>query len=240
MNPTEINEQISHVEEVVLDGERFPNGRPYDGAEARRKLQIAVPRIIRTYETLQEIEEEHQDLLTRIFYFARDLSDDNDLWFFEDKDQTKKLCEIAKQGRELSLANPATEEERIKQGRLYRYKDESVFAAQIQDLRRGCSASVCSNCDEPIAFCNYECPVCNYELIGVHGMGDRSEQWRLQCPDLRKNHMALACAHMIEDIRQRGDWRGTASPLNRYMDDKSKWGGSSSRSGGTPLLRISE
>ena len=65
-------------------------------------------------------------------------------------------------------------DEKIERGMLYKdnrpLKHDYVMAAQIKDPNRGCSASICSHCREPIVFCMAQCPSCGYALIDAQGM----------------------------------------------------------------------
>lgn len=64
--------------------------------------------------------------------------------------------------------NPITPQvlEKIANGRLFKAPerftgDTGVYSAQVKDPKKGCSASICTNCNTPIAFSNYTCDACN-------------------------------------------------------------------------------
>ena len=102
---------------------------------------------------------------------------------------------------------------RLVKGRLFG-NGEGVFAGSIEDPERGCSASLCTNCYEPIAFRDVECIVCGYELIHHNGMPVLSEWGSLDSKG-KISAMGIAYRIMVSDINLRGDWRSSKSPLNR-------------------------
>lgn len=230
MNINEIKKILSPVEEVLLDGEKFTTERVYDHATHVKRLQVSVPGIVKAYDLfklyLKENKigsgEENRETLSKIFYLARDIEGD---FYLRDLSETgskeegliKRLHEIAKEGREMSLSNPKTVEDRIALAKLF-FAGIDILAAQLQDPKRGCSASVCTNCDEPIAFCNYTCPACEYNLIGAHGM-PTVEEWNNKDIQERLIGLAEGYTDMIRDIRSRGDWRGKNSPFNKFEYD---------------------
>lgn len=218
---------------------KYPHGRVYDPEISEVRLIISAPGIVRAYDYYQVFNKllgERTDLLNRIFYLARDIDKDHDLKYAVKDSIRRKIGQIAEEGRTLSLENPAIIEERIRLGKLF--SDGShTFAAQLMDPKRGCSASLCSNCDEPIAFCDTTCKTCSYELIGAHAM-PTVEDWERLTPELKTLKMRYGYGHMIGDIACRGDWRGGDSPLNRFKDKKVRWGGYSPYPGGTPLIKI--
>lgn len=216
---TKIERLIGSVYRNLLDGEKFPHGKPYDYREEEAKILFSVPKIVQAYDLAQELsEKESGSFLKLIFYLARNLDrryNESDLnTCTKDKSLLKKIKEIASEGRLLSLSVPKTTEERIASAKLY--SDElNIFSAQLQDPKRGCSASLCTNCDEPIAFCDYTCPTCNYELIGAHNMPTVEKWLDIGLPQ-RLGALEWSYTQMMHDISQRGDWRGTESPLNRF------------------------
>jgi hypothetical protein len=232
---------LSEVEKALLDGEKFPHGKTWDPEQETKDFQMAVPRIVFTYDRLKQ-NQQNADLLSKIFYLARDIdkpytSDRTLRWCIKDEHLLLDFYEIAKKGREQSLENPKTTLERIEQAKLFSNEAGELFAAQLKDPKRGCSASICTNCDEPIAFGHYKCGICNYELIGAHGM-PTVESWNRMSVSRRLWALSDGYHHMRIDIIQRGDWRGQDSPLNRFKDPKKEWGGFSYVSGGAPLTKV--
>lgn len=232
------------VEELLLVGHNFPWGRTCDYQREIEEFVFSISRIVGAYDMLEESGIEKPNLLARIFYLARDLDTPyrrDTIEIHLDKKMPKlieRLTEIAKMGRERSLEEPPGEKERVSLARLYS-DGEDFFSAQVRDPKRGCSASVCTNCDEPIAYCHYECGVCGYELIGAHGM-PTVEEWEEMNIGQRKESQEIGYNYMIRDIRRRGDWRGQDSPLNRYKLKNKTWGGYSDVVDGAPLTRIDE
>lgn len=49
------------------------------------------------------------------------------------------------------------------------FKIELEVVAQIPDPTRGCSASICSNCQEKVAYCHARCNGCDMPFIGPFG-----------------------------------------------------------------------
>lgn len=47
--------------------------------------------------------------------------------------------------------------------------DGYEFAVQVPDNSVGCSGSRCTNCNGPVAFCDYHCQHCFKEFIGPFG-----------------------------------------------------------------------
>jgi hypothetical protein len=237
-----IDEILRAVEDEVLDGLKFPGGKPANLEESERKIEFAAPKIVEAYDLSCRSLLGVPALRKRIYYLARNFRKEKQHVPYshtetelKDLALSERLREIAMEGRRLAIEKPS-EMHRIKLRQLFR-KREDVFAAQIRDSKRGCSASICSNCDEPIAYCHYTCRVCNYELIGASHMPE-IEKWDKM--DLDEKWFALdnGYDYMIADIRQRGDWRGKESPLNRFKPDNSRWGGYSTVSGGAPLTRM--
>jgi len=231
---------VSKVEEALLDGEKFPWGRAYNPEEERKNLKFAVPKIVHAYHLLKSLSRCEKELLERVFYLARDVDHSSCNWALEYAVKNgwmrETLKEIAREGRHLSLSKPKTVEARLRQAKLF--NDGSwTYAAQIRDPKRGCSASVCSNCDEPLAFADYKCKVCNYELIGAHGMPTMKE-WKNMDLEQKLQSLKEGYTHMRVDIHNRGDWRDRNSPLNRFKGVMFEWGSYSPVSGGAPLTRI--
>jgi hypothetical protein len=230
---------LSHIEKILLDGEQSPYGKPYDPVESEAKLAISVPALIRTYSSygvLKHLFGEKPKLLKRIFYLARDVDEDMDLKNAVNSTQKGLIHHIANQGRSLSLKTPRTIEQRVKTAKLFTH-DNHFYGAQLKDPKRGCSSSVCSNCDEPIVYSDVKCKTCNYELIGAHGM-PTIEEWEKMTSDLKILKMEEGFRHMVRDITCRGDWRDSESPLNRFKRTTIQWGGYSPLAGGAPLKKI--
>ncbi|MEK6835071.1 MAG: hypothetical protein AABX61_02295 [Nanoarchaeota archaeon] len=215
---TELENILVPVKEVLLDGLNFPKGRIYDHENRIKKLQIATPLITLAYNVVFR---KSQDEGFIIFYLARSVDKE-----VEREPRVKELMSdsvmndlraIAKEGRALSLMVPETDEERINSAMLYRNKNNEIFATQLRDPKRGCSASVCSNCYEPNAFADYKCDVCNYELIQAHEM-PTIEEWLNSNLGTKFRMLQDGYMRMTKNIIESdyGDWRNINSPLNRF------------------------
>jgi len=213
------NRILIPIEKILLDGEKFPNGRACGDWENKRdkKLENLLASLVEFYDSFNKSEDEiSKELKNRIFYLARHIRPKDCYTInIEDSKLSQEIVRIAEQGRDLSLINSSDVDTRIKDAHLYIDSWGNKFAAQLRDPKRGCSASICTNCNEPIAFCDYTCDTCNYELIGAHGM-PKVEDWNKMDVALKITLLKIGYTEMIEDIRQRGDWRGAESPLNRF------------------------
>lgn len=118
-----VQELLTLVETEMLDGQKFPNGRLFCIAQEERRLQFAVTRIVTAYELFGQTEQE-QDTAAheRIFYLARAIADPfehDNLYLIKDFTLVHALREMAKEGREQSLQNPATVKERVAAAKLF-------------------------------------------------------------------------------------------------------------------------
>lgn len=215
---TELENILVPVKEVLLDGLKFPNGRNYSREDELKKLQIATPIIISAYNVFKK----SQDDGFMIFYLARTVNQkiehESGIKALINNSTINDLQTIAKEGRISYLMVPETDEERIKSAMLYKNKSNEVFAAQLKDPKRGCSASICSNCYEPNAFSSYKCDMCNHELIQVHKM-PTIEEWLNSNLETKAEMLKIGYNKMIEEIvKNRGDWRSSNSTLNRFNE----------------------
>ena len=217
MELSKIEEILVSAEEVVLTGEKHPDGKLWT-AEGDRAVANVVPKIIEAYELAQS--SGAAELLGRIYHLARiirqevpHIPGEYTEIRIEDQIVSERLREIAMEGRDLSLTAPDTVKERIEQGKLYFHR-EGVFAAQIKDPTHGRTASVCSNCDEPLAFIDFKCRTCDHELIDAVGMPTIAE-WKELTPDQKQVKLEHGFIDMFSNVRVDGDWRGEKSPINR-------------------------
>ena len=165
-----VNELIEAAEERVLDGMKFPKGKPYVLAEERERNDHVIPLLIDAFDRLREMaDDESKGLLPRVFYLARSIAHPNNsphlLRGALQESQIEAIHFIADEGRWQGRYDIVTVEERLNNGRVF-LLDNGFYAAQIRDPKRGCSAGICSNCWEPVAFCNNICAVCDYTFVG--------------------------------------------------------------------------
>jgi len=187
------------VEKVLFQGEQFSGGREWT-AERDIEEMSQNPEIVRAYNLIKSYAGDHSDLLTRTYALARDNASTN--YFGGPKEGLEEVRRIALEGRDLSLSIPKTLRERVVLGKLFA-DGVYIFSAQIDDPKRGCSASICSNCDEPIAYCDTECGVCDYELI--QGL-PRFEEW-VELTSQEKRNLVWPAIIQHRDNRE-NDWRG--------------------------------
>jgi len=226
MSIAEIEGILFAVELIRLNREQFPRGRVLtseDNMYARQaEIEMVAPKIVEAYKLVKGSEGVQAEFLDRIFYLARNIMTTRP-WGtpgsteerIDDQDLSERLRAIADEGRQVSWYNNSlTIDNRIKIGRLYA-DNTDTFAAQLKDPKRGCSASVCTNCDEPNAYCYVVCDVCDYEMIGAHGM-PTVEEWRKMEDHKKVQSLHKGYGLMVKGISERGgDWRGDDSPLNR-------------------------
>jgi len=224
-----IEKLIADTKGILLDGLKYPNGKTVDTDYEEKKLRYVLPNITKAYSHLLKTEKENLTLLSSVRYLAR-VADHNigyvDYMLRDKPLQIHFVRYIANKAREFSLKNPKTKEERIEQAKLYSvadFFDECVFAASLRDQKRGCSSSVCSNCDEPIVYCDYACEVCKHELVNAHDM-PTIEEWEKLDLYQKKDAFKHGINVMISYIRREGDWRGRESPLNRFKLESAAFG----------------
>ena len=178
--------------------------------ETRRFL---LPRIAALHEEVRTLNDEK--LMPRVFYFARSVKFQ---WESEKRapgiiEHYEALSAIQAEGVAYHLNPLFSEEERLKSGLLYRTSFNVVMAGSIPDNRRGCSASVCSNCAEPIAYCHAICAVCSYPLIGPHGYYHRQYEDFLQLATVSRISLHDdAFGRMSDDILASGRGRAWNDP----------------------------
>ena len=63
---------LSKVEEVLLDGEKFPHGKTWDPEQEAKDFRMAVSRIVFAYSHLKQ-NRQNAEFLSKIFYLARDI-----------------------------------------------------------------------------------------------------------------------------------------------------------------------
>ena len=217
---TQLENILMPVKEVLLDGLKFPNGRTYNREDSLRKLQISIPIIVSVYNLFKK-----EPFNESIFYLARTIDIRRGIKnVFGIKElvgsqMIDDIQSIANEGRMLYLMELKTDEERIESARLYKNNNGELFAAQLKDPKRGCSASICSNCYEPNAFADYKCEVCDHELIQAHGMPD-IEDWEILKLGGKLSYLKNGYMVMARNIKQNdyGDWRGQSSSLNRLKE----------------------
>lgn len=182
---------LKQAEDLLLTGLTQP-GKVYyveEDAVKRREASIAV---IKAYHALRKLDGRHPNYWKRVYYLANAIvgheEDYLDYIFRAGKTPEfirVRIKRIAKEGRALSLSEELPERARISAGRLFLLLDE-VYAAQIPDPKRGCSASLCTNCAEPVAFCHQKCSTCGMEFIGPFGFPDLTKWNKLTLPEKRK------------------------------------------------------
>ena len=167
-----VSNLLCDVEAKILNGLDHPWGRAFEVTEVVDKNSFAAVRLVKAYCSLKENKIELPDLFRRIYYLARCVVGceriDRDIYFLQagrvDEGEIKALCDIANEGRILENTNDLSVEDRIKAQRLFE-EGLRVSAAQYQTPKKGCSASICSNCYEPVAFCDKLCVNCHYPFI---------------------------------------------------------------------------
>ena len=109
MNVAKIEKIVSSVEEVLLDGEKYPNGRTSYPDEEKARVKFAAPRIVKAYEMAQK-SEAPEEFLGRIYYLARDIRKRTPHIPYvytevtiEDSVLSERLREIANEGRECEI-----------------------------------------------------------------------------------------------------------------------------------------
>jgi len=216
-----VDRLLEKIREVLLDGKKFPHGRPFDVEKEVKEGEFTVPRVIEVYDSLEQNDPRMQE----IHYMARTLDrNSGDYWFDHMRSQFTRIHEIAQEGRQSRLKDLDTVEQRTASARLFD-GGVGIFSAQATDPKRGCSASVCINCYEPIAFCDYTCPTCEYDLISSTNM-PTIEDWEAMSVRDREQVLHVAYSQMVSTISSRGDWRGQDSPFNkRFYDGETPVGG---------------
>jgi len=183
---------LKQAEDLLLTG-LTRQGKVYyveQDAVEKREASIAV---IKAYRALSKLDGRHPNYWKRVYYLARDIVRGNEdyLDYIFRAGKTPEFIRvaikrIAKEGRALSLSEELPVQARISAGRLFLLLDE-VYAAQIPDPKRGCSASLCTNCAEPVAFCDQKCSNCGMEFIGPFGFPNLFKWNRLTLPEKRKS-----------------------------------------------------
>jgi len=172
---------IAQADKVLLKGSEFPRGRYYNIEEVAKEKKEASVFIVTAYKLLMETGQDNPELMNHLYYLARDVyQTSHDIYELE-YDQTPQdiidtIKQIASEGRQLELAPDRSIGQRLRDLRLF-VVSEDVFPAQIRDSKRGCSASICTNCFEPIAYSTEKCPNCKFEVIGPFGF-PQIEVWQ--------------------------------------------------------------
>ena len=178
----EVRQNIAEADSLLLlDGMKYPRGRFYnleEDAVGKRESSIA---IIQAYNLLKETGKNYPKLLNHLYYLARDVyqseHDDYILRVSETPTEVRdQIKAIAGEGRQIHNSPGISIERRSTDSRLFVIGD-NIFPAQIRDSKRGCSASICTNCFEPIAYSTQKCRCCNFELIGPFGFPE-IEVWQ--------------------------------------------------------------
>lgn len=190
-----------------------PRGSYNTLADGIRKLAVSRG-VITANQLLKEVRGRTQDEYSRVFYLARDVvgltSPSQDNFAFDQADAPEEIRaqirQIATAGRRLSLRVPWLTRSRINNGQLFKVLND-IYAANIPDSRRGCSASICSNCSEPVAYCYQNCPCCKNQFVGPftdfgwlpeiaawRTLDIESKQYTINETFKRKNHGRLEVA----------------------------------------------
>lgn len=183
-----IQANISLAESIFWDGLGFTRGRfrgkLYTVEEDASKRKGSGIALVRAYRAYKELHEEHSLPLKRMHTLARHLmpagreryADYVFGYYKTPEDVQIQVAELAEVGRALAKSPETSDETRISSGRLFWFFNQ-LYAAQIPTPERGCSSSICSNCHEPVAFCDYICPSCGMEFIGPFGM-PKVDDWQ--------------------------------------------------------------
>lgn len=180
----EVIRLLEEVEERVLDGLRHPFGKLHEVEEEQADYDFAVPRVVMAYQLATTLEDRH--LLPRVYLLARDLVFPCGRFGISAEvpnDLVKEIRAIACEGRELGISAEVSLEDRLERQRLFSIAGETC-AVQVRHPERGCSASLCSNCDEPSAFADQECRNCGFGFIGPFDTPSK-DRWDVMSSDER-------------------------------------------------------
>lgn len=176
-------ELIKEVERKLLVGLDFPSGRSMDGKRDIEERQFSSGRIVDAYNLLRSSGEDRPDLLERIYLLARLLytGDGYNLFCFRSAQipdhMMSALKMIADQGRAKGRhGDCVSAHASIAQGRIFVFGN-ILHAVSLPNPRAGYSASLCSNCFEPVAFCNGKCSNCSLPFIGPFG-APKVDEWQ--------------------------------------------------------------
>jgi len=194
----QVRDNIAKADAILLVGHQYRSGRAYnieEDAVEKRESSIA---IIQAYNLLKETGKTYPMLSSHIYYLARDVyqSDYNDYAFsvgHTPQDIVEQIKAIAKEGRDCGNSPDITIEQRVKDFRLFVVADD-IFPIQIRDSKRGCSASICSNCFEPIAYSTEKCRCCQFETVGPFGFPEIEEWQKLIDYDKRRLVERVYCS----------------------------------------------
>lgn len=182
----QIRTLIAKGSETVLDGHKYPNGKSYDikkDAEERKEASTAV---VKAHYRLLKTGKAFPEILQHLYYLARDIDPCNNYIYQEITHPIvqSRIKLIAQEGRDFGDSNKISVVKRLQTNRLFMLADY-IFPAQLRDSKRGCSASICSNCYEPIAYSVEKCPCCHFELIGPFGFPE-IESWQKMTKDEKR------------------------------------------------------
>jgi hypothetical protein len=173
-----VRELVEEVEARLFDGLQHPtNGTLYRPESEQADYDFSVARVVTAYQELTAIEGDKADLLARVYLLARDLvhpSGDFGLAAHVPAPLDELISAIAQEGRQWGVQETITFEERERTQRLF-VIDEQPYAIQLRHPERGCSASLCSNCLEPVAFADQLCQNCGLTFIGPFYTPNRKE-----------------------------------------------------------------
>lgn len=181
-NTRAVSKLIRQAEDILLTGGQHLNGRQYRVEEDAKEKKDASIAIVQAYSVLKELGGSHPCCLRRIGYVARDIVGHGDYadYVFRVGETPEAVQQVVRRIAEEARAEATSEqidrESRVKNGRLFVVSSQ-IFPVSIRDSKRGCSASICSNCFEPIAYATMECSCCKMELVGPFGFPE-IEEWR--------------------------------------------------------------
>ena len=216
---------LKQAEDVLLQGRKFPKGKSMETTRDLNELQTAIPLVVAAYSLADNTQRD------QVFYLARSIdtpapyqqdylcqiTEPNFCALYElsaiPSEIVVKLKDIAKEGRVQDVLKPTTIEERLERGMLFEWQNQHL-AGQLQDPKRGCSASLCTNCAEPSSYCEFNCTNCHKDLIQTHGL-PTVEDWSQMDFKQRRHRLSVGYVRMLEAVRKSGDWRGLASPFNK-------------------------
>lgn len=200
-------EILEKAEAEILKGLSFPRGRLYVEVEDVQEKKTVIPLIVEAYMLLSP--QDDKKLKDRIYFLARFIvrltkSNEEKEEFQEVIIKTglpakliEQLEEIADVGRRLGRYDSKFKQDDELQGRLFSIKDKE-WAVQVPNPKAGCSASVCSNCDEPVAYCDEKCPNCHYSFIGPSGI-PVLEEWEKMNSEKRLNLVEKVYKNSLTD-----------------------------------------
>lgn len=183
---TDVEDELSMAELLIF--KQIPGYT--NEADRERDLIVAV---IKAYGLSKRVKGDVSSLLERIFFCARcairicsdDVSADYQEGIIRGTELNRRVIgrikKIAQEGRLLEKnMKTISFEQRRASGRIF-IINRKMFAVALRQKRRGCSASVCGNCHEPVAFADGSCPNCQLPFIGPFGMPELDE-WERMSP----------------------------------------------------------